>query len=109
MRNLSGERVVVHEKEVHVIDVGHHKAAVAVGHNVARLLVRAIADLGHGDRALEATTDTVVNTRGLAPAGADTLEAVRLVAGEPLGPLLHNRNRSSRHVILGSDRWVSRS
>jgi len=104
--NLSGKRVVVHEKEIHVVDVGHHKAAVAVGHNVARLLVRAVADLGHADRALEATANTVVNTRRLAPVGADTLEAVRLVAGELLGPLLHNRNRSSRHDTLGSDRRV---
>lgn len=109
MGNLSGKRVVVHQKEVHVVDIGHHKTAVAVRHNVARLLVRAVADLGHPNRALEATTNTVVNTRGLAPVGADTLEAVRLVAGEPLGPLLHNRNRSSRHDTLGSDRMVNRS
>jgi len=31
------------------------------------------------------------------------------VAGELLGPLLHNRNRSSRHDTLGSDRMVNRS
>ena len=96
--NLSGKRVVVHEKEIHVVDVGHHKAAVAVGHNVARLLVRAVADLGHLDLAAEATANGIVNTARLAPRRVQTLKAVRLVAEELLCPLLYDRDGGSRHL-----------
>lgn len=41
---------------------------------------------GHGNLALEATADTVIDTLGLAPRGTDTVEPVRLVTGEAVGP-----------------------
>lgn len=98
--DLSGERVVVHKKKIHVTWVGHDEATEAVWHNVTGLLVRAVSDLWHGDGALEAAAHTVVNTCGLAPVWRHALEAVRLVASEPLCPLLHDRNSRSRHLEL---------
>lgn len=72
----------MHEEEVEVLDVVDEERLVARGHHEASLLVGAVSDLGHGDAAAETTTDAVVDTLGLAPAGADTLEAVALVADE---------------------------
>ena len=70
---------------------------------MAGLLVRAVADLGHADGALEATADSVVDTLGLAPRRTNTLEAVRLVASKLLRPLLHDRDGSSRHLAIVLD------
>ena len=98
VRNLGGERVVVHEKEIHIRRVRDHKAAVAVGHNVAGLLVRTVANLGHRSLALEATAHGIVDTAGLTPRRLDAVEAVRLEARELLGALLDDRDSGSRHL-----------
>lgn len=79
----------MHEKELDVLGVVHEESLVAGGHHVLGLLVAAVTDLhisgisglldralggwtgatyrGHGDVALEASTDAVVDTLGLAP------------------------------------------
>lgn len=40
---------------------------------------------GHGNLALEAAADGIVNTLGLAPRGVNTHKPVRLVTGEAVG------------------------
>jgi len=57
----------VHQQEVQLGNVGDDELLEAGGHQVAGQLVVTVTDLGHGDLALEATTDTVINTLGLSP------------------------------------------
>jgi hypothetical protein len=86
---LSSVGAVVHEKQLNVLGVVDEESLVAGGHHVLGLLVAAVADLislawvglarlvdcglagrtyrGHRDVALEPSTDTVVDTLGLAP------------------------------------------
>lgn len=68
--------------------------------DVAGLLVAAVTDLGHRELALEAATDAVVDTLGLAPCLLDTVVTVRLVAlllvvgcGDAFGSALQPRGR----------------
>lgn len=57
MGDGSGVLVRVHEKELEVGEVVDEDLLVARGDQVAGLLVRAVTDLGHGELALEATTN----------------------------------------------------
>ena len=105
----------MHQEELDVLRVVDEEGLVAGGHHVAGLLVGSITDLGpvlsgqssgftgeksaseswwetvHADNTLEAATDTVVNTLGLAPRGTDTHKAVRLVAEEAVGVCCEQR------------------
>ena len=65
--DLGSERAVVHEEELDIPGVGNDQTVVAVGEQVAGLLVGAVTDLGHGNLALEASADARVNTLGLPP------------------------------------------
>ncbi len=79
---LSSVGAVVHHQQLEVLDVVDEEGLVARGHHVAGLLVGTVADAGHGLGTAETTTDAVVDTLGLSPAGAEALEAIGLVAGE---------------------------
>lgn len=72
----------MHEEEVEVLDVVDEEGLVARGHHEAGLLVGTVANLGHGDHAAEATTDTTIDTLRLAPGGANAVETIALVAEE---------------------------
>lgn len=65
--DLSSVGAVVHEKELNVLGVLDEESLVAGGHHVLGLLVGAIADGGHGNVRLEASTDAGVDTLRLAP------------------------------------------
>lgn len=67
MGDLSGVGLVVHQQELDILDVVDDEGLVAGGHHVTGLLVGAEADRGHGSVAPEPSTDTVVDTLGLAP------------------------------------------
>lgn len=51
-----------HEKEVDIPRVGHDETTVSVGHQMARLLVAAVANGWHRDLALEASTHATIDT-----------------------------------------------
>jgi hypothetical protein len=65
--DLSGVGAVVHEQKLNVPGVVDEEGLVARGHHVLGLLVGAVSDRGHRNVALEASTDAVVDTLGLAP------------------------------------------
>lgn len=92
----------MHQEKLDVARVVDNESLVAGGHHVPGLLVAAVADLvpsvfppvlvcpvdthrRHGDNALEASPDGIVDTLGLAPRRRHALEAVGLVAPEALG------------------------
>jgi len=52
---------------------------------VERFQIEGVSYGGHGNLALEAAADGIVNTLGLAPRGSNTLEPVRLVTVEAVG------------------------
>lgn len=66
--NLGGEHLVLHHEHVELGSVVDGDLAEAIGHQVTGDGVGTVTDLGHGGLAGEATTDTVINTLGLAPA-----------------------------------------
>lgn len=70
----------VHEERLEVTLVVDQELLVPAREDVAGLLVAAVTDLGHRELALEAATDAVVDTLGLAPCLLDTVVTVRLVA-----------------------------
>lgn len=96
--DLGSVDTVVHEEELDVTDVGDHKAAVAVGHQVTGLLVGTVTDLGHAHGAAESAADGAVDTLGLAPRLADTVVSVRVVALERLGALLDDGDGGGSHL-----------
>lgn len=96
--DLGSVDTVVHEEELDVTDVGDHKAAVAVGHQVTGLLVGTVTDLGHAHSAAESAADGAVDTLGLAPRLADTVVSVRVVALERLGALLDDGDGGGSHL-----------
>lgn len=67
--NFSGKDTVVHQEHINVTDIGHNKLLETIGEEMTGLGVGSVTNLGHGDLALETTTDTVINTLGLSPAG----------------------------------------
>eukprot|EP00639_Heterosigma_akashiwo_P033825 CAMPEP_0194742558 /NCGR_PEP_ID=MMETSP0296-20130528/99824_1 /TAXON_ID=39354 /ORGANISM="Heterosigma akashiwo, Strain CCMP2393" /LENGTH=103 /DNA_ID=CAMNT_0039654493 /DNA_START=1944 /DNA_END=2256 /DNA_ORIENTATION=- len=58
---------VVHHEKLKLSHVVHQELEEPIGKHVAGLLVGPVADLGHGDGALEATSDAGVNTLWLSP------------------------------------------
>lgn len=78
--DFAGVLLVEQQQQVEVGDVLDQQLLEAVGHLVAGLLVGAVADLGHGDLALEAAAHSVVDTLGLAPRVLHYLE-IRPVCG----------------------------
>ena len=82
---LSSEGAVVHEEELDVLGVVDEESLVAGGHHVAGLLVGTVTDGGHGHLSLEAATDGIINTLGLAPRLTNAHKAVRLVTLEAVG------------------------
>lgn len=83
----------MHEEQVDVPDVVDEERLVAGRHHVARLLVGAVSDLGHGDGAAETPPHTRVDTLRLAPAGVDTHEPVTLVTEEALSACYQSISR----------------
>lgn len=73
-------RLGVHEERLEVTLVVNEELLVTAREDVARLLVRAVTNLGHRELTLEPATNAVVNTLGLAPCLLDTVVTVRLVA-----------------------------
>jgi len=98
VRNLGGVGLVVHEEKVQVAGVVDEESLVAGRHHVAGLAVVTISDLWHGSLALEASSDSVVDTLGLSPAGVHAHEPVTLVTAEARGVLLNDW-----HMLLCGD------
>jgi len=96
--------LVVHEKEVEVGGVLDKECLVPRRHHVAGLLVRSKTDRGHDGLSLEAPSNSVIDTFGFPPCRLDCLVAVALVAIEPLGPLLDDRD-----MLFGSGHLVEKS
>ncbi len=100
VRNFRRKHAVVHQNHVQVGQVLDAELLEAVGQHVSRLCIRAVADFGHGDLALESAAHSVVDALGLSPrflqgqrtlerlAYIDFLVAVALVALELLDALL---------------------
>lgn len=65
--DLSGIGAVVHQQHFEFLNVLDSEFQETVRQHVAGLLGRAVADLGHGSLALEATTHGIVDTLGLPP------------------------------------------
>lgn len=109
--NLGSVDTVVHEEELDVTDVRDHETAVAVGHQVAGLLVGTVTDLGHANGAAETTANSTVDTLGLTPRLADTVVSVRVVALESLGALLDDGDGSGSHLddLKAARRWCARA
>lgn len=82
---LSSVGAVVHEEELDVLGVVDEESLVAGGHHVAGLLVGTETDGGHGHLSLEAATDGIIDSLGLAPRGANAHKTVRLVTVEAVG------------------------
>lgn len=57
----------MHQEQLNVLGVVDEESLVAGGHHVAGLLVATITNGRHGNGALEASADAVVDTLGLAP------------------------------------------
>jgi hypothetical protein len=95
----------VHEEELNVLGVVDEESLVAGGHHVAGLLVGTVTDGGHGHLALEAAADGIINTLGLAPALANTLEAVGLVAVEAVGAYSSRCQSSDRTFVSSWPPW----
>lgn len=91
MGNGGSVGTVVHHKHFQLSNVIDNHALESIGADVTGGLVGTVTDTGHRDSTLESTTDTSVNTLGLAPRGiADAHELVRLMSGELLRSLLDN-------------------
>lgn len=85
MRNLRSERLIMHQQQVQFIHIMNQELFEAVREQVAGFPVAPVPDLrsspvsterggkggrkyfGHGDLALEASSDSVIDTLGLAP------------------------------------------
>lgn len=65
--DLGSVGAVVHQEQFKFLDVLDGELQETVGQEVAGLLVRAVADLGHGSLAAETTAHGIVNTLGLSP------------------------------------------
>lgn len=67
MCNLGGVHAVLHHQDFQLADVVDGELLESIGEHVAGLGVRTITDVGHQVLALEATSDTIVNTFRLTP------------------------------------------
>lgn len=65
--DLGSVGAVVHQEQFKFLDVLDGELQETVGQEVAGLLVRAVADLGHGGLAAETTAHGVIDTLGLSP------------------------------------------
>lgn len=88
MGDLSSVSLGQSEQDLELREVRDNEHLVARGNHVTGLLVRTVANLGHAESTTEATTDTRVNTLGLAPLISKTLVTVVVVTLERLAVLL---------------------
>ena len=95
----------MHEEELNVLGVVDEESLVAGGHHVAGLLVGTVTDGGHGHLSLEAATDGIINTLGLAPRLTDTLETVRLVTVEAVGAYSSRCQSSDLQLVSPWPPW----
>jgi len=102
--DLSSICFVVHKEKVEVGGVLDEECLVPRRHHVASLLVRSETDRGHDSLSLEASSNSVIDTLGFPPCRLDSLVAVALVATEPLGPLLDDRD-----MLFGGGHLVNES
>ncbi len=65
--NLGSELLVVHKKDVQLVNVVDTELQETIGQKVPGLLVGSVTDLGHGAVALESSANATVNTMGFAP------------------------------------------
>merc|ERR1719160_637423 len=93
MGNFHAILSVMHEQHLQILGRVHDELVEAVRDAVLGSLVRSITNVWHQSRALELTTDTAINTPGLAPAWLHSQLAVltaSLEALKALRALLHN-------------------
>ncbi len=91
MGNGGGISAVVHHEHLQFSNVVDNNALESIGTDVTGGLIGTVTDAGHRDSSLESTTDTSIDTLGLAPRGiADSKELVGLMPGELLRSLLDN-------------------
>lgn len=82
----------MHQQQLNILGVVNEEGLVAGGHHVTSLLVGAETDRGHGHAASESSSDSVVDTLRLTPAGGEAFEPIALVSVEALGSLLDDRD-----------------
>jgi len=94
---LGTVRAIVHEECFQFLLVVHQELAEAIGQDELRLLVIAVANLGHRAVATELSTHAVVYAVGSTPVGGQTLELVALETLELGVVLLHLSQPTQRH------------
>jgi hypothetical protein len=102
--NFSSKDTVLHHEHFEFRNVTNDNFAETRGEHVFGSLGRSITDAGHGSLTRETTTNTVINTLGLAPRLLDRLEAIRLMTLERLVAFLDNGGLRSRRDHLQSKR-----
>jgi hypothetical protein len=100
--NLGGVGSVVHQEKLNIANVADEESLVAGRSHEAGLSVGTIANRGHSNGTAESSSDSAVDTLGLAPAGVHALEAIRLMPLEALRALLDDGN-----VLLGGNHLKS--
>ena len=67
MGDLRTVGVVVHHKQLKILDVAHSELVESVGKHVLGAGVRAVTNVGHEGGTAEATSAAAINTLGLSP------------------------------------------
>ena len=85
MGNSCSIGTVVHHEHLQFLDIVDNDGLESVWADISGLLVGSVTDARHRNGSLESTTNTSIDTLGLAPGRvSDTNELVRLVASELL-------------------------
>lgn len=86
-----GVSTVVHHEHLQFGNIVDNYTLESVGADVSGGLIRTVTDAGHRDGSLESTTDTSIDTLGLAPRRVpNTDKLIGLMPGELLRSLLDN-------------------
>ena len=108
MGDLRTVGVVVHHKQLKILDVAHGELVESVGKHVLGAGVRAVTNVGHEGSTAETTSATAINTLGLSPVllgdkgpnapipYVHSLELIGLETGERSRSFLHNLHLASR-------------
>jgi len=65
--DLGGKGLVVHEQEIHIVNVVDKERLVAGRHHMSGLLIRTVSNFRHGSLPLEPPPDAIIDTLGLPP------------------------------------------
>ena len=90
MSDFSSINAILHHEHFEFGNVTNDNLTETGGKHMLSSLGATVTDRGHRGLSGETTTDTVIDTLGLAPGFVDRLETVGLVTFEGLGALLDN-------------------